>query len=198
MTFTKEVHPEWHYPVPGMRALILGTYPPHARRYDYEFFYPNKQNRFWKLLADIAGVPLTENAGAAAVAQRQALMKRLRVGVQNMGRVIERKGTSSLDRDIRIIEFHDILSLLKKSKNLKAILVTGYSGPSSTYRSFLRYLDENKIKHTRPEKVSPGETFTVDIGRPILCILGNSTSMAACRSVKYDDLIKQFKMALGK
>lgn len=195
-SFEREIHPDWYYPISGMRVLILGTYPPHVNKRDYDFYYPNRRNRFWKILAEIANVPLTENSGFAAVAQRKHLMRCLSVGVQNIGRVIERKGKSSLDRDIRITEFQDLLSLIRVNENLRTILLTGYSGSSSTYHSFVRYLDENEIQRSRPKSLSAGETFVIEVGRPILCVVANSTSMAACRSVKYADLVKQFKKAL--
>jgi G:T/U-mismatch repair DNA glycosylase len=46
----KECHPDWYYPVQGMRTLILGTFPPHPDKRHYEFYYPNRQNRFWGVM----------------------------------------------------------------------------------------------------------------------------------------------------
>src|SRR5580704_1037204 len=102
---TEEPHPDWYYPVQGMRALILGTFPPHIRKRDYEFYYPNNQNRFWKVMAEIANTKLAQNEGPQAVVERKWLMTQLKVGVQNIGKTILRDGVSSLDKDIEITEF---------------------------------------------------------------------------------------------
>ncbi|HWW15784.1 MAG TPA: hypothetical protein VN310_14070 [Candidatus Dormibacteraeota bacterium] len=193
----EECHPDWYYPVPGMRALILGTFPPHADKRHYEFYYPNKQNRFWKIMAEIAKTKLFQNEGPRAVEERKRLMTQLRVGVQNMGKTILRDGVSSADKDIAIIEFQDILGIVNENDSLQTILLTGYSDKTSTYRSFVKYLAEKGIRHSPlPEKVKAGSKFTVQFMKPITCIVGNSTSGAAAR-VSRERLLKQFRSAIG-
>jgi G:T/U-mismatch repair DNA glycosylase len=197
MKTKKEDHPDWYYAVQGMRALILGTFPPHVRKRDYEFYYPNNQNRFWKVMAEIANTKLAQNEGPQAVEERKRLMTQLKVGVQNIGKTILRDGVSSLDKDIEITEFQDILGIINQNDSLQAILLTGYSAKTSTYRSFLKYLAEKGIHHSPlPEKVRAGYEFTAHFKKPITCIIGNSTSMAAAGSVSCEDLLKQFKSAI--
>jgi len=53
-----ETHPNWCYDIPQMKTLILGSFPPHESKRKYGFYYPNTQNRFWKILAKIANMPL--------------------------------------------------------------------------------------------------------------------------------------------
>ena len=190
---TKECHPDWYYPVPGMRALILGTFPPYKR--DYEFYYPNSQNRFWKVMAEIAKHQIVFNAGTPAVEERKRLMTQLKVGVQNIGMTILRDGKSSADKDIEITEFQDILSIINENDSLQAILLTGYSGKTSTYREFVKYLTKNQVQHSQPEKVRAGFKFIAQFKRPMTCIIGNSTSGAAAR-VSGERLLKQFRSAI--
>jgi G:T/U-mismatch repair DNA glycosylase len=193
----KESHPDWYYPVPGMRALILGTFPPHADKRHYEFYYPNRQNRFWGVMAKIAKTELSVNEGPRAVEERKRLMTQLKVGVQNMGKTILRDGVSSADKHIEIIEFQDILGIVNGNESLQAMLLTGYYDKTSTYRSFVKYLAEKGIHHSPlPEKVRAGYEFTAQFKKPITCIIGNSTSMAAAGSVSCEDLLKQFKSAI--
>ena len=78
-TKTKERHPDWYYPVQGMRTLILGTFPPHKKKRKYEFYYPNNQNRFWKVMAEIASTELLQTEGTQAVEERRRLMTQLKV-----------------------------------------------------------------------------------------------------------------------
>jgi G:T/U-mismatch repair DNA glycosylase len=193
---TEERHPDWYYPVPGMRALILGTFPPHKTKRHYEFYYPNSQNRFWKVMAEIAKTKLSQNKGPQAVKERKRLMRRLKVGVQNIGKTILRDDKSSADKDIEITEFQDILGIINANDSLQAILLTGYSDKTSTYGEFVKYLAEKKIRHDPlPEKVRAGYKFTAEFKRPITCIVGNSTSMAA-RKVRVERLLEQFTSAI--
>jgi G:T/U-mismatch repair DNA glycosylase len=182
-----------------MRALILGTFPPYFKKRKYEFYYPNNQNRFWKVMADIAKAELFQTEGPRAVEERKRLMTQLKVGVQNMGKTILRDGESSADKDIEIIEFQDILGIINESDSVQTILLTGYSDKASTYRSFVKYLAEKGIGHSHlPEKIRAGYEFTAQFKKPITCIIGNSTSMAAARGgVSRGDLLEQFRSAIG-
>ena len=124
-------------------------------------------------------------------------MTLLKVGVQNVGRTILRDGASSLDKNIEITEFQDILGIINDNDSLQAILLTGYSGKTSTYREFVKYLAKNQVQHGQPEKVRVGYKFTAQLKRPITCVIGNSTSMAAARGVSFENLLGQFKSVLN-
>ena len=191
----KEHHPNWYFPIPDMRTLVLGTFPPHKKRWNFEFYYPNNMNRFWKALSAVENGCLTEQSGPPAVEERKRLMQYLRVGVQNLGKIITRKNQSALDKHISILEFQDIQSIILGHPLLERIFLPGYSGNTSTYRSFIRYLKLKRIAHSVPEQITAGMEFTIQCGRPILCIIGNSTSLAA-RSVRFEDLVNQFKNAI--
>jgi G:T/U-mismatch repair DNA glycosylase len=194
-TKKKEDHPDWYHPVRGMRTLILGTFPPHKRKRHYEFYYPNSQNRFWKVMAEIANTKLSQNRGPQAVEERKRLMAQLKVGVQNMGRAILRGGLSSADKDIEVTEFQDIRGIINENDSLQAILLTGYSGKTSTYGEFVKYLTKNRVQHSQPERVRAGSKFTAQFKRPITCIIGNSTSRAAV-GVRFESLVEQFESAI--
>lgn len=189
-----ETHPNWYFPIPNMQILFLGTYPPHKKRWDFDFYYPNNKNHFWKALAKINDTQLTKWTGIEAVEERQTLMKALRLGVQNMGLVIERKDQSSLDKNILITEYQDILSIIKDHEDLRTIVLTGYSGATSAYQCFIRYLKLNYIPHTNPQKIIAGNTFTVHADRPIKCFIANSTSTSAIR-IRFETIVEQFVAA---
>ena len=179
-----------------MRTLILGT-SPHSDKRHYEFYYPNSQNRFWNVMAEIANTKLSISRGPQAVEERKRLMTQLKVGVQNIGKTILREGKSSADEDIEIIESQDILGIINENDSLQAILLTGYSGKTSTYGEFVKYLTKNQVQHSQPEKVRAGYKFTAQFKRPITCLIGNFTSMAAARGgVSFGDLLEQFKTAI--
>jgi len=193
----KETHPSWYRDIPTLRTLILGSFPPHPSKRIYPFFYPNGRNRFWKILADIAGMPLewTKKDPAKAVEERYAIMKKLETGVQNIGYEIERKGTSALDTDIRITQYHDILSIIKAHPELTRILLPGYSAEHSTTRSFLKYIEQNGIRSSDIPSIKAEAAFKIYVeDREIECVILNSTSTAA--KIRYQVLLEQFKRNL--
>ena len=182
-----------------MRALILGSFPPHPKRWDYEFYYPNAKNHFWFILAEIAGRELQEFEGAAAVRERQRLMRELGVGVQNMGRIIYREGESALDSKIEIVDTHDILEIFQSSPKLESIILPGYSGKSSTFETFKRFIRDNEIPCAKFPKPKGGEVFEVESnGKAVKCVVANSTSYTAKRAgVTLEMLVEQFRKALA-
>jgi len=198
-----EHHPEWYHPVPHMKTLILGSFPPHADQWTYPFYYPNAQNRFWRILARIAGEPhhplkYFADHRELAVRERKALMETLHVGVQNMGLTIRRlKDKSSLDTDIEILTFQDILGIIRRHPELQYILLPGYSAKSSTYHSFRKYLGQQGIPTPHmPQKPSKG-TFTLHIhDRELTCAVVNSTSTAA--RISEEQVLEQFRKYIVK
>jgi len=193
----KEEHPDWYKDITPMWYLILGSFPPHPGKRIYPFFYPNAKNRFWKILADLAGESLqwtTVDAGKA-VEERYQIMKKLDTGVQNLGLEIERKGKSALDTHIVINKFQDIISIIENHPELKRILLPGFSAKHSTARSFIRYIQEKGIVTSIIDQIKPETLFTIRFkGRLIECVILNSTSTAS--RVKYDFLLEQFRKYL--
>jgi hypothetical protein len=187
-----EHHPDWYHDIPVMRTLILGSFPPHQKKRDYPFYYPNKQNNFWKILAAICNKELLCFQGKKAVLERKAIMEKLQVGIENMGRSIKRKGESAKDTDIVILTFHDILNIIYQHKELNTIILSGYSAPNSTYKSFCKYLIEKNIPFTAPEKIKVGASFQILIDkRHITCVICHSTSTAT--RIKLELLITEFR-----
>jgi G:T/U-mismatch repair DNA glycosylase len=191
-----ETHPNWYRDVPKMKCLILGSFPPHKSKWNYPFYYPNAQNRFWKILAKIAKRELTDIKKITekeAVEERYEIMCLLNAGVQNMGLKIKRKGNSANDKDIKIEEFQDIRSIIEKHNKLEKILLPGYWAKNSTAKAFLKYFEVKNIPH---KNIKPGAKFFINAAnRKIECVILNSTSTAS--TVKEEELLKQFKKHLS-
>src|SRR5690606_9835214 len=104
-------------------------------------------NRFWKILSEIAEIPLqwTTIDQSKAVEERFAIMKKLEVGVENLGLEVERKGKSALDTNIRITKYSNVISIIESHPELTKILLPGFSAPHSTAKSFLNYLSQNGL-----------------------------------------------------
>ncbi len=192
-----EEHPDWYRDISPMRFLILGSFPPHETKWVYPFFYPNGRNRFWKILADLAGESLqwTKVDKIKAVEERYEIMKKLEIGVQNIGFEIERKGKSALDTKITINKYHDIISIIETHPELKRILLPGYSAKHSTARSFIKYIQQKGIEASAIDQVKPETLFKIHFKeRAIDCVVLNSTSTAS--KIKYDLLLDQFRRNL--
>lgn len=122
-------------------------------------------------------------------------MKKLEVGVQDLGLEIERKGKSALDSHIRINKYQDIISIVESHPELTRILLPGYSAISSTERSFIRYIQQKKIEASPIGQVKPEMLFKIYFkGRSIDCVVLNSTLTAS--KIKYEFLLDQFKRNL--
>lgn len=191
----KEVHEDWFYHVPKMKALIIGSFPPPRKKWSMEFFYPNKQNNFWPVLAGVAGIELKSFEGTSAVEERKVIMEKLNIGIEDMGKTILRKNDSALDANIRITSNYDILGILSRYKNIKVFITAGFHDDNSAYESLVRYLKEKDILVTLPMKKGAGQRFSfIYEGRLINCIMLNSTSKAARKSLK--ELIEQYSYGI--
>ncbi len=192
-----EFHPDWYHDISPMRFLILGSFPPHPKRRAYEFYYPNRRNRFWRILSELAKQELcsTKEHNDNAVQERYLIMKKLNTGVQNLGYEIQRKGHSALDRDIKIVKFHDVLSIINCHPELQRILLPGFSAPNSTARSFIKYLEGHGIEVSVNIPLRQGTTFKFGVnGRDIECVVLNSTSPVS--KIKYEIVRDQFRNSL--
>lgn len=194
-----EEHPKWYHDIPIIKTLVLGSFPPHEDNWDVEFYYPNSQNRFWRILADIAKVELKYFKGKLpeAVTERVEIMKSLSVGVQNMGLKIERDGKSALDTKIKIIEYQNILEIIEKHPELNQILLPGYSAKNSTARTFVKYLNENGIAIQNDFEFKTGQCFKINVfNREIECFILYSTSTVSRK--KYEVVFGEFEKHLKK
>src|SRR6478735_8611145 len=109
---TEETHPFKLFTPPNSTILIVGTFPPTKRNWSYEFFYPNKQNLFWRIMSQIAGKPLQYSSGKEAVEERKEILTSLHIAITDMGLRITRSGKSSLDENLAAVEYMDIFEIL--------------------------------------------------------------------------------------
>lgn len=202
-----ETHPNWYHDIPKMKYLILGSFPPptnHAsiarRSRHYDFYYPNKNNYFWKCLAKAFGKnEFIHNEGDPAVQERKHFMETYKVGLNDTALKIRRKERSTNDTDLEVVELQDLKSVIAPHlSTLRTIVLPGYHAPASTYRSFQRYFKELKdpaIYTTSPAKVGPRQIFYLHFNNyKIRCVIMNSTSRAARKPL--EEITDQFIFAL--
>jgi len=189
----EEIHPwNWHVPL-GAKTVIIGTFPPTLRNWSFDFFYPNKNNYFWKIISYIARRPLLYFSGEEAVNERKELLNHLKLGLSDMGRIIRRKTGSSLDQNLEIVEYMDIFKLLKENPSVEKLIFTSSSGKTSAIGWFRDYLALYQIPFTIPKGKRPLRTSVTDNGKSIEIVILYSTSARAGASVSFVELAGLFR-----
>lgn len=190
-----EQHPNWFHDFHPMHSLILGSFPPHQSKHAFPFYYPNKQNRFWRVAAAIAGmplkVPLTDKE--QAVEERKRIMEKLKIGIHDVGLEIKRSNNSSLDSNITILKYQNIRKIVSEHPELKRIVLLGFSAKNSAAHAFMRYLNDENIPATFPAdfKIKSQQQFTIRFDERVVdCVILNSTSSAS--TVSLETLVSQF------
>lgn len=112
----------------GPKVLILGSLPG-DRSLELQEYYGHPQNRFWKVIAAIHGLPCP-----ADYAGKKAMLARCRIALWDIYHAASRPG--SMDSDIRAGEFNDIAELLRCYPSIRIIALNG----SAAARGFDRYL----------------------------------------------------------
>ncbi len=97
-------------------VLILGSFPSVISR-EVGFYYGNKRNRFWKLIGEIYGEKIPDDAAG----KREFLLRR-RIALWDVALKCEIKG--SLDSGLKNVVVADLDPIIEKSK-IKLIILNG-------------------------------------------------------------------------
>ena len=89
-------------------VLILGTLPSVKSRENH-FYYGHKQNRFWKVMADLCGEPVPET-----IEEKKKMLLAHHIAVWDVIQSCDIKGSS--DSSIRNVEPTDIRRILAESQ----------------------------------------------------------------------------------
>ena len=188
----EEIHPwNWYCPKTA-KAIVIGTFPPTLRNWSFDFFYPNKNNYFWKIMARISDYSLHYFSGEEAVSERKELLNRLQLGVSDMGQIIRRKTGNSLDENLEIVAYMDIFRLLKENPSIRKLIFTSSSGKSSAIRWFKNYLALHAIPFQVPQGKRPLRTSILLNEKEYEIVLLYSTSPRAGAFVSFDTLTELF------
>lgn len=189
----EEIHPwKWFAP-PNSKTLIVGTFPPTKKNWSYDFFYPNKLNLFWKVIARIAKVELQYFIGDKAVAERKQLLTSLNLAITDMGYKIARQYNSSLDENLKVVVHMDIFQILDENPGIDKIIFTSSSGPSSAARWFVEYLQKANIIHKFPKGARPIKSQFIYKNKPIDLVILYSPSPRAANRVSFENLVALYE-----
>ena len=115
--------------------LILGSFPSVISR-ETNFYYGNKQNKFWKVLAEAFGEPAPETIG-----EKQALLKNHKIALWDV--VADCEITGSLDSTIKNYKVADLQKVLDKA-NVKKIILNGGKAKEIFLKNY-KYLSDSAL-----------------------------------------------------
>lgn len=188
-----EQHPWNWYGAADSKTLLVGTFPPTRRNWSFDFFYPNKRNFFWKIIAAITGKELLHATGETAVTERKALLDQLKITITDMGKTIIRKDHNSLDENLHALVYMDIFHILEEKPAINKIIFTSSSGKVSAVKWFQNYLESKGIKHRFPKTSKPVKSELHINGRAIELVILFSPSARAANRISFDQLVALYR-----
>ena len=192
------------------QGLIIGTFPPARERWDYPFFFPNRQNRLWNTLARVVrddpkfALPVLSES-SAEVETRKAILRQLNCAMVNIIRRCTRKNGSALDNDLTVLEMEDIVQgYLLPNSSIERIYLTSLSGTNSCLSLLKRHLRESSIPirphrrtdNSRQGKIEDPKEFHFELDKRSIAVYSLfSPSPTAMRSgITEQVLIDQYKI----
>ncbi|MBQ8229557.1 MAG: DNA-deoxyinosine glycosylase [Clostridia bacterium] len=124
------------------RVLILGSFPSVKSR-QIEFYYGNKQNRFWGMLCGYFGEDIPETTDG-----KRDFLSRRKIALWDMVVACEING--SADASVKNAEVADLNEILCKAP-IEKILLNG----TLAYELFLRHYADINIPYQKMPSTSP-------------------------------------------
>jgi hypoxanthine-DNA glycosylase len=139
---TTEKHPLEPFLPKNAKILILGSFPPQKKRWSMDFFYPNWQNDFWRLLGIIY---YNDRHFFEIMGEKRFCKEKITEFCQEKGialydtasEVIRLKDNAS-DKFLEVVTPTDIHALLEQIPHCTAIVTTGQKATdviTSTFNS---------------------------------------------------------------
>src|SRR5436190_20749476 len=112
-----ETHPFGNFIPENIQYLILGSFTSAkiAKGSDYDWFYSNGRNQFWKIIEGVYNLELTRKE------EKIELFTKLNIGIVDIIYQCERKESSSLDNNLINIVYNPELEEILRTKHIKAI-----------------------------------------------------------------------------
>lgn len=124
-----EEHPLSPFTPPGMKLIVLGSFPPGRNRWCMEFFYPNYTNDMWRIF----GLCFFDDKLKFVDERRKTFHKEAiekfltskKIGLYDAATAVIRTKNTASDKDLLIVRPADIPQMLRHHPQCKAIVTTG-------------------------------------------------------------------------
>jgi hypoxanthine-DNA glycosylase len=145
-----EDHAFGTYASSGSEILIIGTFPTAIGNRDFEFFYPNPDNAFWKIMSGLYHFEFQHFFHEDAVIERKIFVDKHKIALTDMLAKAFRIDGKSTDKHIIPHSIMDILGILKDHPSINRIILTSRSGENNALDLFSQHLGKNGIQlHTK-------------------------------------------------
>ncbi|WP_343747598.1 hypothetical protein [Fluviicola sp.] len=194
----EELHP-WNWFAPeNSKTMIIGTFPTARKNWSFDFFYPNKANLFWKVIAEILGTELQFMTGNPATEERKILLRNLRLAVTDMGKQIIRHANSSLDENLTVLEYMDIFQILDENPTIEKLIFTSSSGKVSAAKWFTEFLTQKGIRFRFPAGKKPIRSEMEYRGKIVQLVILYSPSPRAANRISFENLVELYRQEILK
>jgi G:T/U-mismatch repair DNA glycosylase len=135
-----EEHPFEPFLPVGARLLMLGTFPPAAKRWAMRFYYPNFTNDMWRIFGlcffgdkqhFVRQEEKTYDLGSIVT----FLEKEGIALFDTATRIVRTTGTAS-DKDLQIVEETDLKAMLRQLPECRAVVTAGQLATAVACRQF--------------------------------------------------------------
>lgn len=124
-----ETHPWKPYVPQGARIMIMGTFPPPAKRWSMEFFYPNRTNDFWPMMGLLFFGDREALVDRAAKTYRlgriMVLLDDKGIAMGDTALIVRRLRGNASDKYLDVVEPFPLQEFLKEHPTVKDVAATG-------------------------------------------------------------------------
>ncbi|MDR2085477.1 MAG: uracil-DNA glycosylase family protein [Bacteroidales bacterium] len=125
----EEVHPLGFFLPENAKLLILGSFPPQRKRWSMDFYYPNFQNDFWRIMGLVfyndKEYFIKENKKTFDRDRAASFCYYKGIGMGDTAMNIIRLNNNASDKFLHITKTFSPEKILRKIPECKAIAVTG-------------------------------------------------------------------------
>ena len=153
------------------KILILGSFPSVKSR-EQQFFYGHKQNRFWRVMAQMLDCPVPEN-----VEQKRAMLLAHHIALWDVIESCEITGSS--DASIRDVEPNNLDRILSRA-DIRAI----YTNGSKAYELYRKYIFpiNGREAHPLPSTSPANAAYSLEKLVEAWSVIRESSSCCSVRS----------------
>lgn len=124
-----EEHPWEPYIPDGAKVLVMGTFPPQAKRWSMDFYYPNRTNDFWYMMGLIffgdRKALLATDGRSFDLARIKTLLDEKGIALNDTGRKVRRLKGNASDKFLEIVEPVPLDELLARMPQCHTVATTG-------------------------------------------------------------------------
>ena len=135
-----EKHPLKPFLPAKAKLLMLGSFPPHKKRWSMDFYYPNLNNDMWRIFGilffDDKDYFLNETRKVFCRERIIDFLNEKGIALFDTASSIRRLQDNASDKFLEVVEATDVTALLRQLPECKAIVTTGQKATDTLRQQF--------------------------------------------------------------